>query len=340
MKRLILAAALLMCGCSAKSPEKYTRELFAMDTYMSLTAYDCGGDSSCSAEAALSEAVECICSLERELSVTLKESDISILNDSAGEPAAVGGDALSIIGTSLEISGQTDGALDITVYPLVREWGFTTGEYKIPEDEVIRSLLANVGYDRISVEGQTVTIPQGTEIDLGALAKGYAGSRAVEILKEHGVTSAILDLGGNVCALGAKPDGTPWRVAVADPDNGSEYLGILDVEDRFVVTSGKYERYFEGSDGKKYHHIIDPKTGMPSENGVKAVTVIGSDGTRCDALSTALLVMGEERAVRYWREYGGFDMLLLTDDRRVLITSGISDSFRLSSDCEISVISM
>lgn len=337
MKKAVFAAALLLCGCAAKTPEKHTRELFAMDTYMSLTAYD-GESGSESAEAALSEAVDFINALERELSVTLSESDISVLNSASGERITVGSDALSIISTSLEISSQTDGALDITVYPLVREWGFTTGEYRIPEDEVLQDLLQNVGYGRISVEGQTVALAEGTEIDLGALAKGYAGSRAVEILRVHGVTSAILDLGGNVCAVGKKPDGTAWRVAVADPDNSSEYLGILDVEDKFVVTSGKYERYFTGDDGKRYHHIIDPKTGKPSENGLNAVTVIGTDGTKCDALSTALLVMGEERAVQYWREYGDFDMLLVTDDRRLLVTDGISDGFRLTSDCQVSVI--
>jgi len=271
MKKAILAAALLLCGCAAKAPEKHTRELFAMDTYMSLTAYD-GESGSDSAEAALSEAVGFINALERELSVTLPESDISELNSAAGGTVAVGEDALSIICTSLEISAQTDGALDITVYPLVREWGFTTGEYRIPEDEVLQDLLQNVGYGRISVEGQTVALAEGTEIDLGALAKGYAGSRAVEILRAHGVTSAILDLGGNVCAVGKKPDGKPWRVAVADPDNSAKYLGIMDVEDKFVVTSGKYERYFVGSDGKRYHHIIDSKTGKPSENGNRQCT--------------------------------------------------------------------
>ena len=314
MKKAVFAAALLLCGCAAKTPEKHTRELFAMDTYMSLTAYD-GGPGSDGAEEALSEAVEFINALERELSVTLSESDISVLNSASGERITVGSDALSIISTSLEISSQTDGALDITVYPLVREWGFTTGEYRIPEDEVLKDLLQNVGYGRISVEGQTVALAEGTEIDLGALAKGYAGSRAVEILRAHGVTSAILDLGGNVCAVGKKPDGTAWRVAVAE-----------------------YERYFTGDDGKRYHHIIDPKTGKPSENGLNAVTVIGTDGTKCDALSTALLVMGEEKAVQYWREYGDFDMLLVTDDRRLLVTAGISDGFRLTSDCQVSVI--
>ncbi len=327
---LALSAAAL-CGCSAQ-PEKYTRDIFAMDTLMSLTAY---GDN---AQDALDKAAERINALEQSLSVTIPESDISRLNSSAGATVSVGEDALTIIQKSLEISEKSGGALDITIYPVLKAWGFTTGEYSAPASEELASLLELVDYTKIHINGSTVTLPEGYSVDLGALAKGYASGCAEDILRSSGVDCAILNLGGNVCAIGSRPDGEPWKVAVASPFEDEEYLGILTVEDKFIVTSGKYERFFIGEDGRKYHHIIDPETGYPSENGLAAVTVIGESGIECDALSTALLVLGEEKAQEYWRKNGGFEMILVTEDKRTIVTSGIAENFTNSSDRMTEVI--
>lgn len=327
LSALLLAASLT--GCSTQ-PKKYTRDIYAMNTFMSLTAYGS------SAESALSETADCISNLEKELSVTLPDSDISRLNTSGS--AEVSRDTLALISEADKISRQTGGALDITVYPIVRAWGFTTGEHHIPAPAELTVLLSRVDYTRIAVDGNKVTLPEGFEIDLGSLAKGYASDRAAEILHGNGVTSAILNLGGNVCAIGSKPDGSPWKVAAASPFDDLEYLGIFSVQDKFVITSGKYERFFTGEDGKRYHHIIDPATGYPSENGVEAVTIIGTNGAECDALSTAMLVLGADKAVDYWRQYGGFDMLIVTADRKLMITSGIAQDFSDLSGFPIEII--
>ena len=303
-----------------------------MNTFMSLTAF---GDN---AAKALDEAVGRINSLEKSLSATLPDSDISRLNSAAGAPVAIGEDALAVIARSVEISEQTGGALDVTISPVLREWGFTTGEYSVPEAERLASLLEYVDYTRIEISGGEVTIPEGFSVDLGAVAKGYASECAADILRSAGVTSGLLNLGGNVCAIGTKPDGKPWNVAVASPFDGEDYIGYLSAEDMFIITSGKYERFFTDENGRKYHHIIDPETGYPSENGIAAVTVVGSSGTDCDALSTALLVMGEDRARSFWKNNGGFEMILVTDDRRLVITPGISGKFRCENGYSAEII--
>ncbi len=306
-----------------------------MNTFMSLTAYE---ENPQAVQEALDNAVERINALEQALSVTIPESDVSRLNSSAGEPVSVGGDALNIITKSLEISERTGGALDITVYPVLKAWGFTAEEYSVPSADQLASLLEYVDYTQIRISGDEVTLPEGFSVDTGALAKGYASGCAAEILRNAGVSSAILNLGGNVCAVGSRPDGSPWKIAVASPFEGEDYAGYLTAADKFVITSGKYERYFTAENGAKYHHIIDPKTGTPSENGLSSVTVVGADGLECDALSTALLVLGEDGAEEYWRKYGGFDMILITDDHRIAVTEGVSEQFSASPGYTVEII--
>lgn len=334
MKKIRFSAlflAIALCGCSAASQKCERRSVYAMDTLMSLTAY---GDH---AQEALDRAAERLSELEQELSVTLPDSDIGRLNSSAGSPVEVSDDTVAILREALEISAQTGGALDVTIYPVLREWGFTTGEYSVPDSEVLSELLEKVDYTQVSISENKVSVPEGFAVDLGAAAKGYASDCAAEIMRNSGVESSVLNLGGNVCVTGSKPDGSPWKVAVADPFGG-EYLGTLSVSDCFVITSGKYERYFTGEDGRRYHHIIDPATGYPSENGLSAVTVLGYSGVECDALSTALLVLGEDAAAELWRERGGFEMLLVTDDRRLVATRGFAEKFQNSSEMGLQVL--
>ena len=168
-------------------------------------------------------------------------------------------------------------------------------------------------------------------IDLGAVGKGYAGDEAAQILRERGITAALLDIGGNIQAIGTKPDGSDWRVGLKDPFSGG-VLGIIQVSDVAVVTSGNYERFFTGEDGKVYGHIIDPETGHPVENGIASVSVIASEGKLCDALSTALFVMGLENAQDYWRQRRNFEMILIMEDGDIYLTEGIRDSFSLNSE--------
>jgi thiamine biosynthesis lipoprotein len=174
------------------------------------------------------------------------------------------------------------------------------------------------------------------EIDLGSVAKGYTGDRVIELLRENGVTSALLNLGGNVQALGTKPDGSPWRVAVQDP-SGDGCLGVLEIDDQAVITSGGYERYFV-EDGVTYWHIIDPADGAPARSGLISVTIVGDSGLLCDGLSTSLFVMGLEDAAQFWRENGGFEAVFVTESGQILITEGLQERFSLLEDTEDPIV--
>ncbi len=322
---LLLLAAFLFTGCAfpsaSSAPESRSATVFAMDTVMELTVY--GTPSSGSDEALLDEASSLIASLESAFSVTDPESEISAVNR-AGK-GAVGPDTEALLLAALDLSKRTGGALDCTVYPVVRAWGFTTGTYRVPSREELDLLCSLVDWTAVRISDGTVTLGESQMIDPGAVAKGYAGDKVLRLFRENGITSALVNLGGNVQALGAKPDGSPWRIAVADP-RGNGYAGILEAADRAVVTSGGYERYFE-ENGTVYRHIIDPADGMPVDNGLSSVTVIGERGILCDALSTALFVMGEEKAAQFWKQSDDFEAVLLTDDGRILVTEGIADVY-------------
>ena len=320
----LTSAAFIACSASCE----YSSDFFAMDTYMSVKTY--GTDATGAAE---DEARR----LEALFSVTDAESEIGKLNANGRVDAS--DETVELIEKALEISGITDGALDITVYPAVRAWGFTTGEYSVPSPEKIEELRDLIGFTNVKTDGNTVSVPDGYMVDLGAVAKGYLGDRVRDILKNEGVTSAIADLGGSIVTVGGKPDGSPWRVAIRDP-NGDGSFGVIEVRDKCVVTSGGYERYFTDEDGVKRWHIIDPATAEPADAGLLSATVIGEDGALCDGLSTALFVMGAEKAEATWRKEGGFEMILVTITGDVLVTDGIKDSFSLSegSPYELKVI--
>lgn len=325
MKRFLIATlclALLLGGCAgsgaAAQIKEASRELFAMDTYMTLRAFG--------ADAAVLEGAEALVrSIEGELSVTREGSAVYQLNETG--LAHFSPEAAELTRRALALCAETGGVLDLTVYPVVRAWGFTTGEHRIPSREELDALCEKVDFRQVQVfDDGTVTLPERCEMDLGAVTKGWLGERLCAYLREQGVESALLDLGGNVQTLGSKPDGSAWRVGVRDPD-GEGLLGVVEVRDEAVVTSGGYERYFTGEDGTVYWHILDPRNGMPARNGLLSVTVIGPEGLRCDALSTALFVLGEAQAVKFWRASGDFELLLVTEDGRLLLTPGLAARF-------------
>ena len=292
-----------------------------MDTAMRLTVYGQGAGE------AAGLARERVLELEALLSVTDENSDICAANRNGG--GVLHADTAALLERSLALCGETGGALDVSVYPVVRAWGFTTGAYRVPEEAELAALLERVDYTRISLEGTVLTLPEGMELDLGAVAKGWTGDRLMELLRREGITSAIVELGGNVQALGSKPDGSPWRVAVQAPEGG--YAAALEIVDKAVVTSGGYQRFFE-QDGEIYWHIIDPAAGQPARSGLASVTVVAEEGTLCDGLSTALFVMGADRAAEFWRETGDFDFVLLDEEGGVTITEGLEDSFSLCGE--------
>ena len=310
------------CGPDSES-SKVERSLFAMNTYMTFTAYGEGG------HAALEEVAQRIQEVEALWSVTDPASEIYRANHGDGQAIPVREETAKLISFALEMAQKTDGALEPTIYPLLTAWGFTTESKQVPSQEQIAELLQRMDYSRIHLEGANLTVPDGMQLDLGAVGKGYAADLAAEILAGRGVESAILSLGGNIQAIGSRPDGSHWRVGIRAPwEDGN--LGVLQVSDAAVVTSGGYENYFEDAQGHIYWHILDPATGYPADSGLQAVTIVGQEGRLCDALSTALFVMGADKAEAYWRENGGFDMLLVMEDNEVILTEGIAEQFTLS----------
>ena len=343
-KILLIACCLCLGSCSSEPgtgrqrdterSQAKEREFFAMDTYMTFTAYGQEADT------ALQEAEEEIHKLEGEWSVTDENSQIYKINHSQGAPVTLSQDTAKILDFALEMARQTDGALDPTIYPIMTAWGFTTDQNRIPSSEEIESLLENVGYEQAALNGNQIHLPAGMELDLGAVGKGYAGDLAAEILKERGITSALLDIGGNIQAIGSRPDGSDWRLGIRNPF-GEGQVGVLSVSDRAVVTSGNYERYFVGDDDQIYGHIIDPSTGYPADTGLASVTIIAEEGKVGDALSTAMFVKGPQEAEEYWRAHQDFDMLMITEDGEIRLTEGIEDSFTLSgsfANMEVQVI--
>ncbi|WP_242829065.1 FAD:protein FMN transferase [Butyrivibrio sp. XBB1001] len=275
--------------------------IFAMDTVMDIQVY--GGEE---AEGFLADAENQIRTLEKELSVTDENSEIAGLN--AAGSARLSEEPAQIMKEALRYCDSTGGALDITIYPVLRAWGFTTGEYQVPGDEEIAGLLENVDYRSVTLEevdaATLCTIPKGMQVDLGSVTKGYTSRKLAQYFRDNGVTSALINLGGNVECVGNKPNGSKWNVAVKSPfkDSDSGILGVIQASDEAIITSGGYERYFE-ENGETYWHIIDPSTGKPARNGLISVTIIGKDGLMCDALSTALFVKGRDGAIDYYRKY-------------------------------------
>lgn len=270
-----------------------------MNTYISFTVY---GDVP---ENVLDMAEAKVNELEALWSVTRNDSEIYAINHAGGEPVTVSDETAEFLRFSLEMGKQTEGALDITIYPVLTAWGFTTGSYQIPSEELLAEKMQFVGFEKVSLKDNTVSLLPGMQLDFGAVAKGYACDLIRDLLRDNGVTSAIISLGGNICAIGSRPDGSDFRISVQHPDNRNS-LGILSLSDRCISTSGTYERYFVGEDGKEYGHILNPETGIPMQSDLTSVTVVSEDGKLCDALSTSLFVKGLDSALDYYREHEGF----------------------------------
>lgn len=322
---IVILFLLFLSGCGSSNEDifEYTKSFFAMDTYITLTAYGNG------AEKQLVNAQNEIERLEKLWSATDENSEIYAVNHSNGKTISVSAETSDLVRFSLETARKTNGALEPSIYPVLTAWGFATNQNRVPEQSEITELLKRTDFKKVSVNGNEITVPPDMMIDLGAVGKGYAADLTAELLRGGGVTSALLNLGGNVQTIGAKPDGNPWRLGIRDPFSGGT-LGILEAVDLAVVTSGNYERYFVGEDGKTYGHIIDPKSGYPVDNGLMSVTVIAKEGKLCDALSTSLFVMGFDKAADFWRENHNFDMLIVTEDGKVYVTEGIRDAFRIN----------
>lgn len=326
MKRLfclLLLLPLLLTGCSGAS-EPVSEDFFAMDTLMRARIWGTRDD--------LTAAVQEVNRLDAALSVT-GSGTLAALNQNGS--AVCSDELIALLSECIRLSRETDGCFDPTVCALVEAWGFTDGQQRVPDEKALRAALQTVGTAHVQMEAQTVTLDGGTQLDLGGAAKGYAAQRCAELLEARGVSCALLQFGGNVQTLGKKPDGSDWTVGIADPDEPTRALALLRFSGSMaVVTSGSYQRYFE-QDGVRYHHILDPKTGYPAQSGLRSVTVLCGNGLTADCYSTALFVMGLERATKFWRRNGGFEAVFVLEDGTVYATKGAAV---LLSGCEFQVI--
>lgn len=321
---LCMFCAFSACSCADTEMQNvHTKEMYALDTIITITAY---GDK---APNAIEAAEREILRLEKLFSVTDAESDISRINSADGGTVTVSEETAELILRSKEISSGCFGAFDISIYPLVSLWGFTKNEYSVPNSADLQSALKLVDFSKIDVKGTAVTLPRGMSIDLGGVAKGYISEKTADVLKENGVESAVISLGGNIYTVGIRADKKEWAIGLKNPD-GEGNLAVINCEETAIITSGGYQRYFT-ENGKKYHHILSPSSGCPAESGIKSSTVISTDSTLADALSTAFYVLGAEKSVQLAEKFG-VDFVFVTDDGKVLLSDGIADRFTLLDD--------
>lgn len=325
----LLCALLAGCAPGKQETQPLSATVLAMDTVMTLTLYPVEGDDGQAAMDGLRQTLE-----QLDAALTAGEGgEAAALNAAGGEWTAVPQSG-ALLAQTLELARLTGGTLDPTAYAAVKAWGFADGNYTVPTREELEQLMAAIDYTQVEVsgDGAQARLAPGQQLDFGATAKGWAGDLLRQQLEQEGIASALLDLGqSSIAAVGTKPDGSPWRIAVQDPagDNG-DYVGILELSGRSMGTSGSYQRYFE-QDGVRYCHIIDPATASPARSGLAGVTVVADSCLLCDGLSTALFVMGLEDGVRFWRENSslGFDVIFITDAGEIFVTSGLKDSFSL-----------
>ncbi len=322
-----MLAAAVLAGCGSAAQDKTSQTRFALGTVITLTGYGAGASD------AVESAFLRIQQIENEMSVRIADSEIAVLNKNGGNTLSK--DVYELVKKAVDIAQRSDGAFDPTVLPLALLWGFDTDGVKqaVPAPDKIEKARALVDYKKVGLDDKSrkATLPRGMGIDLGGIAKGYAADEARRIFREQGVKNALLDLGGNIVALGERPGGGAWRIGIRDPREGEgTYYAVLNVTDRAVVTSGDYERYFI-KNGKRYHHIFDPATGYPSESGVISATIVADDSTLADGLSTAVFVLGVEKGLALINAMDGVDALIVTSDRKVYATNGLKDAVEIVS---------
>lgn len=322
---LSLSCFAAACGESPTAENAVEAEDFALDTIINQVVY--GENAQAAADAVSAEIKE----LDDLWSVESAAGDTVKLNSHAGEGyVELDPKTIALLQEAQKISAYSDGAaFDITVAPIVNAWGVCGDDPRVPPKEEITSLLPLVNYEDVMIDAaanQAALRQKGQLIDLGGIAKGYIGDLAIERYKEYGITSAFINLGGNVVVLGSKPDGTSWKVGIQNPrGETSDIIGYVEVSDQAVVTSGDYQRYFtEG--GKRYSHIIDPRTGYPIDNGLMSVTVITASSADADGLAKAI-VLGLDEGMALIEKADGAEAIFITTEKEIYVTSGLTDTF-------------
>ncbi len=323
---LAIFAVLVFLFLQNQKRVAFEKETFAMDTFIVERIY--GGDG----ERISEMSGEVIDELDSAFDRYDENSEIYALNNSGGEFVPLSDTTIDILSSSIEYSRNLNGRFDITIGPIMDIYN-EARERDIPVDEkLIEEALGLVNIEALEMAegGASLAIP-GMSVDLGAVAKGYLCDKLNYLYRENGVESAIVNVGGSILAVGENPNGESFKVGIRDPlKSDSDYLGVLELTDEIISTSGGYERFFE-SGGESYHHIIDPRTGYPSESDLLSVAVIGKNGVQCDVMSTYLFIMGSEELLRYI-DNEGLLVVAVTEDMEVIVSDDLKERFSLSAD--------
>jgi len=312
---LLCMVMVLLCGCSLTTKEPLSKTGFHFDTVIKITLYDSKD------EKILNTCFDYCKEFENLVSRTVKSSDISMVNHANGQPVEVSDTTIELLKKGIKFGELTDGAFDITIAPLSELWDFKNNPGNIPSEADINEALSHVNYKNIVIEGNTVTLtdPEAA-IDLGGIAKGYMADQLKKYLLNEGVTSAIINLGGNVLTIGAKPNGTSFNIGIQKPfDEQNETITSVQVKDSSVVTSGSYERYFEVNN-TIYHHILNTDTGYPCDNELLSVTILSEESVDGDALSTTCFALGLEKGRKLIESLEDMDAIFVTDDYEIIDT--------------------
>lgn len=318
----VLALTAVLAGpdsvCRASAGELSVSDTsFYFDTVVTITLRGTDDGS------IIRECFEQMAMYEAMLSRTRENSDVWNINHSGGKPVEVSDETAELISLALKYSELSDDAFDITIAPYSILWDFQNNTGNIPSEDALAAAGEHVDISGLHLEGNTVTLddPEAA-IDLGGIAKGYIADRIKEYLLASGVDSAFINLGGNVLTVGTKPDGKLWNIGIRDPfGEAIDIITTVQTGGQSVVTSGTYERFFE-KDGVIYHHILDPQTGYPIQNGLKSVTILSDSSADGDALSTTCFVLGLEKGMELIESLDGIEAMFITDEAELCYSSG------------------
>ena len=334
MKRSLSAILLLLiitASASASGRKEQTLDsstFFALGTTCTVSIF--GGN-----EELFTATENLIIDIESRMSVKISDSEISRVNEAAGmNPVEVSQDVYELIEAGIRFSELSSGAFDISIGPLVSLWDIGGSGTSVPAENEITEALNLVDYTEVEPGAgeSTIYLPRkGMALEPGGIAKGYAADAAADNLKAEGIESALINFGGNVLTIGAKPDGSSWRIGIQNPDSSrGDYIGIVSIAGKAVVTSGKYERFFIGADGNRYHHILSTRDGYPVENGIAQVSIITTDSMTADAMSTTVFSLGLDEGMALAEEMEGLEAVIVMENSDVYTTSGLGEDFKLT----------
>lgn len=330
MKRTLgtVAAVVLLLSLitwNSLRPREYESQSFLMDTLVSIRVYST--DEGAATEG-LDAAFDAMLALDRSLDryETPEHSIVAAINASSGQGTiSLPDDVSSLLAFSLQVSEASGGAFDITVGPLVDLWKQSEQRGVFPDPDSMDLALSRTDYRALRLEGNDFQMEAGQSLDLGAIAKGAAADRVRDVLVGRGISAGIIDAGGNILTFGERPDRAPWRIGITDPNRVGETLGYVEVDAGAVVTAGDYQRFYTIGT-QRYHHILSPRTGWPTD-GLRSVTVLHASSTLADALSTACMVLGEQDALAFIDSFDNAQVMLITDDDRIIMTAGFEERF-------------